>query len=117
MHDERRSEDEPLATVTHARLRASQGDVRGARSLLRTRLGRNPDDGEARALLDALCAATDRERVRTGECSLAAPVAATGAELRGAFRDALGDATSCGDERATLRRWLVALEGGFRVRT
>jgi hypothetical protein len=45
---------EALATLTHARLRASQGDHRGARKLLVAYLDRNPDDAAARRLLREL---------------------------------------------------------------
>jgi hypothetical protein len=43
-----------LATLTHARLRAEQGDVRGARRLLRAIVARRPDDERARELLARL---------------------------------------------------------------
>lgn len=45
---------EPLATLTHARLRAEQGDVAGARRILDRLLLRDPLNDEARRLLRAL---------------------------------------------------------------
>lgn len=43
-----------LATLTHARLRAEQGDARGARSILQDLLERDPADERARELLGSL---------------------------------------------------------------
>jgi hypothetical protein len=43
-----------LATLTHARLRAEQGDRRGARALLRAIVSRRPDDEQACELLGSL---------------------------------------------------------------
>jgi hypothetical protein len=40
--------------VTHARLRAEQGDAEGARFLARQVLALRPDDPDARGLLDRL---------------------------------------------------------------
>jgi hypothetical protein len=46
--------DSPLTTLTHARLRALQGDVSAARRILTAILDQSPEDGEARALLAEL---------------------------------------------------------------
>jgi uncharacterized protein HemY len=43
-----------IATVTHARVRAAQGDVAGALRVLRSLLTASPGDPEARKLHDAL---------------------------------------------------------------
>jgi len=43
-----------FATLTHARLRASQGDVSGAVRILRVILSVQPDHDEARAMLASL---------------------------------------------------------------
>lgn len=51
---------EPLATVTHARLRAAQGDLASARRLLSELLARSPDHEPARALLQHLTTPRDR---------------------------------------------------------
>jgi Tfp pilus assembly protein PilF len=47
---------EPFATVTHARLRLRQGDVREARRILSGILERDPGDSAARELLAELSA-------------------------------------------------------------
>ena len=47
-------EDSALHTVTHARLRALQGDVAGAVAILETVLARRPHDLAARELLATL---------------------------------------------------------------
>jgi len=86
--------DEPsedcLATTTHARLRAAQGDVRGACRILEAILAARPDDGEARAVLVSLSGATDRAAAEEADETLARPVAADPAALRDRFRDTLG---------------------------
>jgi hypothetical protein len=53
-----------FATLTHARLRASQGDVAGAVRILRVILSVQPDHEDARALLAGL---EDRVTVRHRE--------------------------------------------------
>jgi len=45
---------DPLLTLTHARVRAGQGDLRGARKVLRAMLQRRPEHGQAQRLLDRL---------------------------------------------------------------
>jgi len=45
---------EPFGTVTHAKLRLGQGDVREARRILSGILDRDPDDSAARELLAEL---------------------------------------------------------------
>lgn len=47
-------DDAILATVTHARLRAAQGDVPGALRVLETILARRPQDAPARELAGRL---------------------------------------------------------------
>lgn len=55
--------DDPLATLTHARLRIEQGDLAEARALLRGLLLRHPDHRQARVQLATLEAASvDPER-------------------------------------------------------
>lgn len=46
--------DGPFATLTHARLRAEQGDVAAALRIVGAILEREPDDGEARDLAASL---------------------------------------------------------------
>jgi len=53
---------EPLATVTHARLRAAQGDAGTAIALLRAVLARDPEAPGARPLYERLCAQDGFER-------------------------------------------------------
>ena len=48
-----RTEDS-FATLTHARLRARQGDLSGARAILRELLARDAPDPRARRLLEQL---------------------------------------------------------------
>ena len=53
---------EAFATLTHARLRAAQGDVQGALRILRVILAVQPAHRDARALVDELAArATERQ--------------------------------------------------------
>ena len=59
--DEERPGDALLATVTHARLRAAQGDPEGAQRLLRGLLRERPGDPEAERLLRAWRAALGEE--------------------------------------------------------
>lgn len=112
------TQDEPggsFATLTHARLRAAQGDVGGALRILRVILAAQPDHREARLLLgelDGRVAITYREH-RDAEPH---PARAAGvAELHARFRTALVGAEGV----ARLRSWLErvrANRGGRRVR-
>ena len=64
---------EAFATLTHARLRASQGDVEGALRILRVILAVQPAHREAQALVDELAArATERQRKPGAVAQLAA---------------------------------------------
>ena len=79
-----------FATLTHARLRAAQGDVGGALRILRVILAVQPDHEEAQALLNEI---EGRAHVTHTEPEGAAaePVRSATAEgLSGRFRDALG---------------------------
>jgi len=99
-------------TLTHARVRAGQGDVRGARRILQAILERDPQDAEARQLLREL----QERRQRSGREAPAAPLAparaATPGELAARFRRALsssgGGATRIRIRR--LERWLRRIE-------
>jgi hypothetical protein len=84
---------ELLATTTHARLRATQGDVRGARRILETVLLGRPDDPEALALLERLSAIAERGVPEEPEETPAPPLAADPAALRSRFRVLLGSAS------------------------
>jgi len=82
------------ATVTHARLRASQGDLRGARRVVRAVLVLRPQDPEAQRLLAEL------ER-RAAATSRATPVG----------RPDGAERTRAGARVERLRRWLDRIEG------
>ncbi len=99
-----------LATVTHARLRASQGDVRGARRILEAVLLARPDDAEALALFESLSTIAEREAAEEPEEPPPPPVAADPAVLLGRFRVILGAA---GDppRRRVARRLGAILRG------
>jgi hypothetical protein len=77
---------EQLATITHARLRAAQGDIRGARALLLDILHRNPAHREAKALLSEIAGRADRRRESGTEEPLAAPEAGDPRRLGAGFR-------------------------------
>ncbi len=79
-----------LLTVTHARIRAAQGDLSGARRILHQILDRSPDHREARALLEGLAGRTDLPHRDDSETRLEDRRPATGSELAGEFRSALG---------------------------
>ena len=102
-------------TLTHARIRAAQGDVRGARSIVRALLRERPDDPEARALLEALWASAQIERVDELEPHAAPPVAAETGQLAARFRRALGRPTSREVRIRRLTTWLARVTPASRV--
>ncbi len=77
-------------TVTHARIRVEQGDLAGARRLLHEILLLDPDDLEARGLLETLPAGDGRSRAEREEPLPPPAVAATAEELGASFRATLG---------------------------
>ena len=92
-------------TLTHARIRAAQGDRSGARRIARSILERDPGDRGARDLLEALGASGDLPAVEPEEPTPDVPVSAAPQDLRASFRARLGlDAP--GDPRAALTAWL-----------
>jgi hypothetical protein len=97
-----------LETVTHARLRAQQGDRAGALRILQTVLGRRPGDSEAEALLadlpDGPVAQPEPE-----EPPAAPPTSARVADLAGSFRRALADSPIRSGPRQRLERFLAAV--------
>ncbi|HEX4825188.1 MAG TPA: hypothetical protein VFV19_12850 [Candidatus Polarisedimenticolaceae bacterium] len=100
--------DGEFATLTHARLRASQGDVAGAARIVRVILRAQPGHEEARAFLASLegrVAVTYRER-REPEPRAAAPAEA--AALAPAFRRALDE----GQAAARLEAWVERIRKG-----
>ena len=78
--------NEQLATMTHARLRAAQGDIRGARALLLDILHRNPSHSEARELLAKIAGGADEDRESEPEQPLAPPEAGDPERLGKGFR-------------------------------
>ena len=90
---------EPL-TLTHARLRASQGDFRVAAAIAAKLLERDPGDAGARDLLVSVASRPDAASAPADEEALEAPQGAAPGELRARFR-----ATFAGDPRARLRAW------------
>lgn len=83
-----------LATTTHARLRAAQGDHAAARRLLEELLSAAPEDLEARALLESLPEAGTAAPPDEPEAPLAPPETVAASELRERFRVALGPGSS-----------------------
>jgi len=105
-----------LPTLTHARIRAAQGDVDGARAILEEILAACPEDAGARLLLREI-AATPRT-FRAAEPSdepLPAPVAGDPALLAVRFgRDpgAAGKRDGTGHRAAALGVWLERIRKG-----
>ncbi len=99
-----------LATVTHARLRAAQGDQGGARRILKTVLLRRPGDPEARALLEILPSRREREAKAETEEAPAPPETSDPGTLAGALRQAPVERPAEVDREATVRRLRRILE-------
>jgi len=95
-------------TLTHARIRAAQGDVRGARKILHAILRERPAEVEARELLAELAARPQVEREELRDVDPAAPVAAEAGRLAAPFRRALGREREAPGARRIrrLERWL-----------
>ena len=109
-------------TVTHARIRAAQGDVEGARRILGAILAERPEHAAARELLAALADRTGAARDDQPPAALAPPVAGDVRHLAARFRRSLGRAAEppSGARIRRLRRWLarVAPRGpGRRARS
>jgi hypothetical protein len=103
---------EPLATLTHARLRIAQGDMRGARALLREILDRRGTDPEAEELLRRIAGRADSATASEREESLNPPEPGDPASLGGDFRLFFSD--SGGGRRAAIERleqWLNRIGG------
>jgi hypothetical protein len=92
MRDERGNDGadgQHLATITHARLRAAQGDIRGARALLLDILHRNPGHSQARALLAKITGREDKQRPAEQAEQLAAPEPGDPGRLSAEFKQVL----------------------------
>jgi hypothetical protein len=97
-------------TLTHARLRAAQGDVQGARRIVDRVLLDDPSDAEARQLLEDLRGRSDAPAAPAREP--AAPAAPVGFDPRleaPRFRRALGFPRDK-ETIARLERWLARIE-------
>jgi hypothetical protein len=107
-----------FATLTHARLRASQGDVTGAVRILRVILEVQPDHHQAREFLAEIenrPAVSHREPL---EPAAEAVTPATADDLTHRFRDVL-DARRPNPRIRRLSSWLERVErnrGGQHVR-
>lgn len=104
-----------LETLTHARIRAAQGDRSGARRIARAILARDPDDAAARELLEALGAEGDAPAGEADDPVPDVPVAAAAADLKEAFRARLGFDPPP-DPKARLALWLDRIRAN-RTRT
>jgi len=96
-------EDSALHTVTHARLRALQGDAAGAVTILEAVLARSPGDLEARELLAELPRGAGPPP-EIDEGAAAPAKAASAAELTHRFRRTLGRRSA---RRQRLERFLA----------
>jgi len=80
-----------FATLTHARLRAAQGDVGGAARILRVILEVQPAHREARELLDEITGRVAVVHAEPAEEPAVAVVPANAGDLARHFRHALGE--------------------------
>ena len=104
-----------ILTMTHARIRAEQGDVAGARRVLKGILARSPEDTEARAMLDELRGKAGRQTQAEPTEALPAPEAAEARALADRFRRSLAPATRGADVAGRVRRleaWLRRICSG-----
>ena len=91
----------PFATLTHARVRAGQGDIAGATRILRVILDAQPDHVEARAMLDGLSGRASLAYREPVADRAADPMAASAADLAPRFRETL----MRGRRVESLKRW------------
>jgi hypothetical protein len=106
-----------ILTLTHARIRARQGDLAGARRVLGAILERWPDNADARALLDELRGRAGSEAVPERDDALTLPEAAEAAALAERFRRSLGRRDRDPGATGRVRRlevWLRRIRGGDR---
>ncbi len=105
--------DEPLVTLTHARLRIAQGDIRGAREMLQEMLDGGQGNPEAERLLASIEGRPDRAGMAELQRPLPPPQPADAADLSADFRRFLSESDR--GRRATierLREWLRRMQGG-----
>ena len=104
--------DSPLTTLTHARLRALQGDVVAARRILTVILDHSPEDGEARALLAELAGRASRPgAAEVAEVAEQAPERGAPREMVSRFRRVM-IGRQAAPERVVrqLKRWLETVQ-------
>jgi hypothetical protein len=109
----------PFATITHARLRAEQGDVAGALRIVGMILDRNPDDGEARHLAMELRGRATAEQREEGDAPPAPVARARASELAERFAASIGPERPSGGQGqrgGRLEAWLERIERARGVR-
>jgi hypothetical protein len=98
-------------TLTHARLRAAQGDVQGARLIAERLLLADPSDAEARRLLEDLRGRSDVPATPAREPGAPADPVRFDPRLEGPrFRRALGSSRDGKATIARLERWLARID-------
>jgi hypothetical protein len=102
----------PLTTLTHARLRALQGDVGAARRILTAVLEQAPDDSEARTLLEELAGRGSGPRPAEAEqVPERPPERGDPAEMAARFKGVLGGGSDDpGRVVRRLERWLERVQ-------
>lgn len=101
-----------ILTLTHARIRARQGDLAGARRVLVGMLERSPEDVEARSLLEELAGRVGRAARAERSEQLPLPEATDARALAERFRRTLGPRTRIVDVSGRVRRleaWLTRI--------
>ena len=105
--------DDSFKTVTHARLRAAQGDTDGACRLLCELLRDRPDDAEAGAMLEEIGGTPSRPIPVEEGRPVSAPTAGDPAALAEQFRRALDDESAQPARRIErLQGWLSRIRRG-----
>jgi hypothetical protein len=101
-----------ILTLTHARIRAKQGDLAGARRVLEGILERSPEDVDARSLLDELAGRAGRPARTERVEALSLPEAAEARALADRFRRSLGSGVPIAGVSGRVRRleaWLTRI--------
>lgn len=104
-----------FATLTHARLRAAQGDVGGATRILRVILAVQPGHREARELLAEIEDRVADPHKESWDDPAEDVMPATAQGLTGRFRDAI-DARGRGARIQRLSVWLLRMQRNRGVR-
>ncbi len=98
---------EPLLTVTHARLRAAQGDAAGARKILGAILKRSPGRPDALELLRSLSGKPPQSGSEPDEDVSARSDAGDPSDVIARFRSELdGSSPSAAERIRRLEEWL-----------